>query len=135
MWRRAWSALRRAPDPPSMRDVSIFEWSSVALEVALSIPTAVLVSWLFWRKNRWVIGNVVGSGVILLVSLGAFGEQFVNLLRVSGACDEAGLICVMHPSAFIQLAIFILVAFVEIAMLYILGLIAEERTKRRTMWQ
>jgi hypothetical protein len=118
-----------------MRDVSIFDWSLVAIEVALSIPSAILVAWFFWRKNRWVIGNVVGSGIILLVALVAFGAQFANLMRVSVACDEAGLICVMHPSAFLQLAIFVLIAFVEIALLYSLGLMAEERRRRRTMWQ
>ena len=118
-----------------MRDVSIFDWSLVAIEVALSMPSAVLVAWLFWRTNRWVIGNVVGSGVILLGALGAFDEQFVNLLRVSGACDEAGLVCVMHPSAFMQLATFVLIAFVEILTALRPGSPRGGAAKRRSLWQ
>jgi hypothetical protein len=118
-----------------MRNLAILDWSLVAIQLAAPVPVAILVAWFFWRKGRWAIGNVVGSGVVLLVTLVCFGEQFATQLRASVACDEAGLVCVMHPSAFIQLAIFVLIAFVEISLLYVVGLVAEERRRRRTMWQ
>lgn len=118
-----------------MRDLETLNWFMIAIELAVPIPAAIVVAWFFWRRGRWVIGNVVGSGVVLLVTLVCFGGQFVDVLRLSAACDAAGIVCAMHPSLFMGLAVFVLIGFIEVAVLYVVSLVAEERTRRRTLWQ
>jgi hypothetical protein len=118
-----------------VRDLDILSWSLIALQIAVPLPAGLLVAWFFWRKSQWTIGNVVGSGVILLATAVCFGNQFVNGLRLSVACDAEGLICVMHPSLFIMLATFVVIGFVEIAILYVTSGGAEERAVRRALWK
>ena len=118
-----------------VRDLDILSWSLIAVQVVIPLPPGFLVAWLFWRKRQWIVGNVVGSAVILLATVFCFGNQLVSGLRVSVACDEAGLICVLHPSLFIALATLVAIGFGQIAILYLTSTAAEERAARRALWQ
>lgn len=118
-----------------VREVDILSWFLIAVQVVVPLPVGLLAAWLFWRRRGWILGNVVGSAVILLATIVCFGNQFVTGLRLGVACDEEGLICVSHPSLFISLATFVAIGFAEIAILYLAGAKAEERSAQRALWQ
>jgi hypothetical protein len=118
-----------------VRDVDILSWFLIAVQIVVPLPVGLLAAWLFWRRRSWIIGNVVGSGVILLATVVCFGNQFVDGLRLGVACDEDGLICVTHPNLFMSLATFVAIGFAEIAILYLAGAKVEERAAHRALWQ
>jgi hypothetical protein len=118
-----------------VRDLNILSWPLVAAQIAIPLPVGLVIAWFLWRKSQWIVGNVVGSGAILVGTFVCFFDQFVNGLRLSVACDEQGLICIMHPSLFMMLATFVTIGFVQIAILYLTGASAEQRAAQRALWQ
>jgi hypothetical protein len=99
------------------------------------MPAGLLGAWLLWRKNQHDVGNVVGSGIIFLIAIGCFGVELVRVLRVTTACEAAGAVCVMSPGPLVRFMVFGVIAFVQVAILYAVGMRFQERTRRREYWQ
>ena len=66
-----------------------------------------------------------GAGVALIL------REYVELDRQVRACLDAGMVCWPEPSAFTRFAIYAGVALLQIFALFSLGLIVDERVRRR----
>jgi hypothetical protein len=121
---------------PPLPNVLPLDWVLIALAIVVPLPLGLFAAWLCWRKTQVVdVGNVLGSGIILFAGVLCWGNEFVRVLRATSACETAGTPCVMHPSPFMRFAIFAVIAFVQVAMLYVISAVRQERASRRDYWQ
>jgi hypothetical protein len=111
------------------------DWILILIALVLPIPVALVAAWLFWRRNQADVGNVVGSGIIFFIAICCFGDELVRILRVTTACEAAGTPCVMSPSPLVRFTIFGVIAFLQVAVLYTVSVVHQERAQRRAYWQ
>jgi hypothetical protein len=76
-------------------------------------------------------GSIVGTAVIFGSGIGLILREYVELDRRTLACLDAGITCWPEPSAFTRFAIYACIAMVQVFALFTLGLIVEERLRRR----
>lgn len=99
--------------------------------MAIVVPAAVgvIVAKLVGRRGDTTMANVLGSGVILLVMILFFAAEYIEVTRFQIAW--IGVPYKVRFGYFNRYAIYGFVAFADIALLYVLGLRAEERWRRR----
>jgi len=111
------------------------DWTIIAIAIVVPLPVAGLGAWLCWRKNQLDVGNVVGSGIIFFIAICCFGAELVRVLKTTTACEAAGIPCVMSPSPLVRFMVFGVIAFLQVAVLYIVSFRFQERAQRHAYWQ
>ena len=107
-------------------------WYWIGFALTVQPLLAVLVAMPFWRKSQATFGNIVGTAVIFVSAIGMILRDYVEIDRVTQACLEAGTTCFPEPSAFARFAIYASIGMVEIFVLFTVGLMVEERIRRRS---
>ena len=100
--------------------------------VAIVAPTivALLVARLFWGKDS-TVGNIVGSGVIAVAMVGFISREYVDLGQQRLVCATRDWPCAFWPTDFVRYAIYASIGFLEVIVVYSVGLWFEERGRRR----
>lgn len=106
-------------------------WYWIALELAVPPPVALLVAYLFWRKEQMIFGNIVGTGVLFGSAFALIFREHAELDIMVRRCLDQGLVCWPDPSAFTRFAIYAFIALFEVFALFSLSLVVEERIRRR----
>jgi len=107
-------------------------WSRIGTASIFPVFLALPLAWLFWRKKQVIIGNSVGAGILFMSAVLFAGADYVEFLRYRLGCQAAHLGCPpSHPSDFMKLSAYAVVAFVHVATLFLLSAIFEDRIKRR----
>lgn len=107
-------------------------WHRILLASTLPLAGVAPVVALFWWRRRVMLGTVVGTGVLLVVSLFFSAAEFVDADRVRIDCITNGLkdacLAIAHgPADVVRVGAYGLVAFVQVAVLFLVGLSAERR--------
>jgi hypothetical protein len=113
-------------------------WFWIGLALTVQPLAALVVAIPFWRKAQATFGNIVGTAVIFASAIGMILREYVEIDRVTQACLEAGTTCWPEPSAFARFAIYASIGMGEIFTLFSIGLVVEERVRRRSYspdWQ
>jgi hypothetical protein len=106
-------------------------WPMIAVAVSAPAALAGLVVFPFWRRGQVIVGNAIAAGVIFLAAVVFAGGEFTNVERQRLACEAANIVCSNHPSPFMRMAVFGVISFVQVAALFAVSLVVEERIRRR----
>jgi hypothetical protein len=106
-------------------------WFWISIMATAPLVAAVLIAWLFWRSRQITLGNVAGTGVIFGAAFGLIMREYVEIDRIVKACFDAGDVCFPTPSAFTRFAVYAFIGLIEVFILFVVGLKAEERVRRR----
>ena len=118
-----------------MRELS---WHWIGLELTLVPIVAVLLALPLWRRNQPIFGSLAGTAVIFGSAIALILREYVELDRITKACVDAGTVCWPTPGFFTRFAIYAFVGLIEVFALFVLGLVVEERLRRRNydrQWQ
>jgi hypothetical protein len=107
-------------------------WSWIALALAAPSLVALLVAVPFWRGGQTTFGSIVGTAVIFASAMALIMREYAILDRLTLECLDAGTVCWPQPSAFTRFAIYAFIGLVEVFALFTLGLVVEERIRRRS---
>jgi hypothetical protein len=92
--------------------------------------TAIAVASFFWGAGRdSTPGSVAGVFVILAAFLAAFTREYADVIEKKLECLRTGTMCVFEPSEFQRYAVYAAVAFLDIAIVFLLGLRVESRRR------
>jgi len=101
--------------------------------LAFVIPTllGVVVGKVLWGSDDAMMGNVVASGVILALILLFFAGEYIEIARFQTACVDAHTPCKLRLGAHNRYFLFAFIGFIDVAVVYGMGLRHEERARRR----
>lgn len=106
-------------------------WSWIAAGAIVPSLVALLVAIPFWRSGQTTFGSIVGTAVIFGSAMALIMREYAILDRLTRECLDAGTVCWPEPSAFTRFAIYASIGLVEVFALFTLGLVVEERLRRR----
>jgi hypothetical protein len=107
-------------------------WTRIALALVVPSAVAVAIALPFWLKNKAIVGNAIGACLIFLTAIFLAVAERVDVERLQLRCVEAGRYCPTDvPALFRQMAMYGLIAFVEVGALFFVSSIVEERRGRR----
>ena len=106
-------------------------WFWIAVAATTPSVVGLLVAFPFWRKQQPIFGSIAGTAVCFGAGVALILREYVELDRQVRACLDAGMVCWPEPSAFTRFAIYAGVALLQIFALFSLGLIVDERVRRR----
>jgi hypothetical protein len=106
-------------------------WFWIGAAIAVPTVAGFLIALPFWLLRHDIIGNVVGSGVILFGALLSILREYVALRALRVAALKAGKAFHPAPEEFTRYAIYAGIGFAEVFALFIVGLLIEERLRRR----
>ena len=114
-----------------MHGMEGLNWDWISLQ--LTVPTAmgILATIPLWRKSEMILGNVVGSLVILSWAIGLIFREYVEVDRSVQACIDAGTTCWPQPSAFARFAVYASIGMAEVFLLFTISLAVERRIRNR----
>jgi hypothetical protein len=105
-------------------------WIGVALTVPMAL--GVLAALPFWRKAREVmLGNVAGAVVIFAGAVALMAREYVELERLYARCLQADAVCPDPPGFFDRIAVYAIIAFAQVILLFSVSLAVERRVRRR----
>lgn len=106
-------------------------WFWIALELTAVPLAAVLVAYPLWRKEQFVFGNIVATGVIFAAGIALILREHVELDRLVQDCLDAGNVCWPEPSPFRRYAVYAGIALGEVFVLFSTSLRVEQRMRSR----
>ena len=106
-------------------------WYWIFLQLAIPPVIGVLIAIPFWRKSDFILGNVIGSAVILAAAIALIFREYVEVDRAVQACLDAGTTCFPTPSAFARFAIHAAIGLGEVFVLFTISLGVERRIRNR----
>jgi hypothetical protein len=115
-------------EPPLINTLS---WYWVTVAIAVPPVFALLAALPFWWTRQMTFGSLVGTGVLFASAIGLILREYVEMDRVVRLCLDAGYVCWPQPSAFTRCAIFAFIGLVQVFGLFSLGLVVDERVRRR----
>ena len=79
-----------------------------------------------------IVGNAVGALLLFMGFLIFGGVEYVDAMAYRRHCQEMNLPCpISHPSDFVKIMTFGLVAMAQIMALFVVSDVVEQRTRRR----
>ena len=114
---------------------STLNWLWVATAILVPTLIGVLAALPFWRRADPAFGSAIGAGVALAGVMLLFGREFLELMAFEAACKADDVPCRSRPGAFMRGAIYAFVAFGDVALVYLAGLLVSERRRRREVWR
>lgn len=106
-------------------------WFWIVVGATVPAIAAVAAALPFWRRGQSIFGSLVGTGILFASAMALILREYVELDRLEQACFEAGTACFPEPGAFTRFAIYAFVSLLEVFGLFLVGLNAEERRRRR----
>jgi hypothetical protein len=98
------------------------------LPLAVALPAAALA----WRRQLTLTGYVVGLAILLVGAITFASMEFGDAFHYRLLCEAAGTPCrLSSPSDFIKISTYGIIGFVQIGMLFLIGLRVEERARLR----
>jgi len=104
-------------------------WISIMATAPLAPPGAIARG--VWRWRQVTLGNVAGTGVIFGAAFALIMREYVEIDRIVNACFDAGDVCFPTPSAFTRFAVYAFIGLIQVFILFVVSLKAEERVRRR----
>jgi hypothetical protein len=105
-------------------------WIGIALTVPLGVGLAAALPF-WWRQRDALIGNVIGSGLIVGCVLLFIWREYLELAALRTSCMERNVACRFRPPDFHRYAIYGGIGFAEVMVVFVVGLSLEERARRR----
>lgn len=118
--------------PPDLPLLNTLSWYWIVVGLTLPPVFGVLAAYPFWRIGQMTFGSIVGTAVIFASAVGLILREYVEMDRVTRQCLEAGVVCWPEPSAFTRCAIFAFIGLIEVFALFSVGLMIDERVRRRS---
>lgn len=112
--------------------------SVILAAVTIPMIIAVLAAVPFWRRSIGTYGAVVGAALLALAALAFFLWDGVTITRALNACNAAGVLCPVKPTAFVRFAVFAFIAMGQTMTLFVIDLRLEQRRQQRefaTEWR
>lgn len=106
-------------------------WSWIALMATAPGIAGVLLAYVCWRKEEYILGNLAGAAIILGMAFALIFRESAEVDRVTRACLDAGYTCWPEPSAFVRYAIYAAIGFIEVVALFLVSLTVEQRIRNR----
>ena len=101
---------------------------------ALTVPSlaGAVVAAPFWIKKQPVIGNAIAAALILITPIFLSVAERVDVAKYEQRCVDFARYCPIDVSAlFMRMATYAVIAFAEIAVLFLVSSKFEERAKRQ----
>ncbi len=106
-------------------------WTWFAVAATLPSGLGLLAASPFWWTRQITFGSIAGAGVIFASAIGLILREYVEMDRVVRQCLDAGFVCWPEPSVFTRCAVFAFIGLVQVFGLFSLGLMVDERVRRR----
>ena len=106
-------------------------WGWIALMATAPFLLGLLVAFPIWRTKQVILGNLVGTSVIVGAALALILRESVEIDRVTRECLDAGFTCWPDPSAFTRHAIYASIGLIEVFALFTLSLKVEQSIRNR----
>ena len=99
--------------------------------IMLVVPTlaGLLVAWFFWGGRDATAGSVAATCVILVALLMVFALEYTEVARYYQKCG-IGVRCSLSPPEFTRYSIYAAIAFLDIILVFVIGLWVEQRNRR-----
>ncbi len=118
--------------PADLPLLNTLSWYWIAVAFTLQPVFGLLAALPFWWTRHTTFGSIVGTGVIFASAIGLILREYVDMDRIVRQCLDAGFVCWPEPSAFTRCAIFAFIGLVQVFGLFSLGLMIDERVRRRS---
>lgn len=106
-------------------------WRWIALMATVPPVLALLVAAPVWRTKQMILGNLIGTAVIVAAAMGMILRESVELERITRRCLDSGYTCWPDPSAFMRYAIYAGLALLEVFALFTFSLKVEDNLRKR----
>jgi hypothetical protein len=106
-------------------------WFWIAVMGTVPPMLAAIVASPLWRRTGMIFGSLVGTGVIFASAFALIAREYAEIDRFTKGCLDVGVVCFPKPSAFTRFAIYACIGLVQVFVLFSVGLVVEERTRRR----
>jgi len=106
-------------------------WYWIGLALAIPTVAGFVIALPFWLARATMMGNIVGSGVILVGALLSIGREYVSLAAIRLEHFEGGKLFRPSPDEFTRYAIYAGIGFAEVFLLFMVSIWVEEALRRR----
>jgi hypothetical protein len=106
-------------------------WSWLAVAATAPGLLGVIAAFPFWRRSEPILGNILATAIIFVLSFGLIWREHVELDAIVKACLDAGTVCWPEPAAFTRYAIYAFIGLIQVFVVFTLSLRVEERMRRR----
>ena len=105
-------------------------WGRILLAATLPLALALPAAALAWRRRLTLTGYVTGLAVLLVATITFSAIEFGDAYHYRLLCEATGTPCrLSQPSDFIKISTYGLVGFVQIGILFFIGLRVEEKAR------
>ena len=107
--------------------------SPVWLGVASTVPIALglLVAWPLWAMRQETIGNIAGSTLIFMLTIGMIFREWFALEEIRLARCPPDTFCLPDPGNFTKFAIYAFIGLAQVFALFMISLNVEKRIRNR----
>jgi hypothetical protein len=117
--------------PTELQPLNTLSWYWIGVAVLVPPVFALLAALPFWWTRQMTFGSIVGTAVIFGSAIALILREYVEMDRTVRQCLDAGFVCWPEPSAFTRCAIFAFIGLIQVFGLFSLGLVVDERVRRR----
>jgi hypothetical protein len=111
--------------------VTELSWRWIALLATAPPIAGALAAYPFWRRREMILGNLVGTAIILGTAFALILRESIEIEGATRACLQAGYTCWPVPSAFTRYAIYAGLGMIEVFALFVWSLSVETRIRNR----
>jgi NO-binding membrane sensor protein with MHYT domain len=108
-----------------------WDWRYLAASAVLPLIGACLAAWPLWRLRQEILGSILGAGVALIFVIGFIGREYVSIQQATQTCIDTETPCAIRPAEFTRYAAYGLTGFLDVGVVFMMGLRADERRRRR----
>ena len=106
-------------------------WWRIVLAFVIPTLLGVGVAMVLWRRRDTMMGSVVAGGLIFALILLFFAGEYIEVTRFQIACQLAGIPCKLRLGDFNRFVIYGFIAFIDVAIVFTIGLRIEDRRRRQ----
>ena len=111
----------------------VVHWRAIGLSFAVPLLAGLCLSVFLWRGSDSTVGSAIGAAVVFAVILGLFTREWVAFERLRETCAAARVLCAVYPYDLIRYTLIAFIGFVDVAILFLIGLRVEEYRRRRAL--
>ena len=107
-------------------------WFRIATAALVPLVVALPIAGFLWKRRQLAVGNAIGALLLFMGFLVFGGLEYVDAMAYRRHCQAMNLPCpISHPSDFVKIMTFGMVAMAQIMALFVVSDVVEERTRRR----